>query len=45
MIQLIYQSAVYTNEFEKGIQLYEKIRGYQDSVEIDYYISKLKELK
>ena len=45
MMQLIYQSAIYTNEFERGIQLYEKIRGYQDSVEIDYYISRLKELK
>ena len=45
MIQLIFQSAVYTNEIERGIQLFEKIRGYQDSVEIDFYITQLKELQ
>jgi len=45
MIQLIYQSAVYTNEIQRGIQLFEKIRGYQDSVEIDFYIKQLKELQ
>ena len=45
MIQLIYQSAVYTNEIARGIQLFEKIRGYQDSVEIDFYITQLKELQ
>ncbi|MEA2097126.1 MAG: DUF2723 domain-containing protein [Candidatus Cloacimonadota bacterium] len=45
MIQLIYQSAVYTNEIERGIQLFEKIREYQNSVEIDFYIKQLKELQ
>jgi tetratricopeptide (TPR) repeat protein len=45
MIQLIFQSAVYTNDIERGIALFKKIRGYQDSVEIDYYISQLKELQ
>ncbi|MDP8204633.1 MAG: hypothetical protein P9L95_08900, partial [Candidatus Tenebribacter mawsonii] len=45
MIQFIFQSAVYTNEIEKGINLFKKIRNYQDSVEIDYYISQLKELQ
>ncbi len=45
MIQLIFQSAVYTNEIDRGIKLFEKIRGYQDSVEIDFYITQLKELQ
>jgi hypothetical protein len=45
MVQLIYQSAIYTNDIESGIKLFEKIRGYQDSVEIDYYITQLKELQ
>lgn len=45
MIQLVFQSAVYTNEIDKGIELFEKIRDYQDSVEIDYYINQLKDLK
>ncbi|MCD6177636.1 MAG: membrane protein, partial [Candidatus Cloacimonetes bacterium] len=43
--QLIYQSAIYTNEIERGINLFEKIREYQDSVEIDSYIAQLKELQ
>ena len=44
-IQLIYQSAIYTNKPENGIQLLNKIRDYQDSTEIDFYILKLKELQ
>jgi hypothetical protein len=45
IIQLIYQAAIYTNEIERGINLFEKIREYQDSVEIDSYITQLKELQ
>jgi len=45
MIQLVFQSAIYTNEIDKGIDLFNKIRDYQDSVEIDYYIDQLEEMK
>ncbi len=45
LLQLIYQSAVYTEDIARGIQLFDKIKAYQDSVEIGYYISRLKELQ
>ncbi|MCF7858177.1 MAG: DUF2723 domain-containing protein [Candidatus Cloacimonetes bacterium] len=43
MIQLIYQSALYTNEIERALDLFNKIRAYQDTSEINFYISNLKE--
>jgi len=45
LLQVIFQATVYSESYEKGISLLEKIKPYQDSVAVETIIERLKQMK
>lgn len=45
LIQAIYHATVYTGAIDKGIELLEKLKPYQDSTAVNAFISRLQELR
>ena len=45
LVQVIFQASVYSEAYEKGILLLEKIKPYQDSITVDTIIERLEQMK
>ena len=45
IVQVIFQASVYSEAYEKGISLLEKIKPYQDSITVDTIIERLEQMK
>ena len=45
LLQVIFQASVYSEAYEKGISLLEKVKPYQDSVAVDVMIDRLEKMK
>ena len=45
LVQIIFQATVYSEAYEKGILLLEKIKPYQDSITVDTIIERLEQMK
>jgi tetratricopeptide (TPR) repeat protein len=45
LVQVIFQATVYSEAYEKGISLLEKIKPYQDSITVDTIIERLEQMK
>ncbi len=43
LVQVIFQAAVYTKEYDKGINLLKKIKPFQDSAAVQVFIDRLEE--
>ena len=45
LLQVIFQATVYSEDYEKGISLLEKIKPYQDSIAVEVMIDRLEKMK
>ncbi len=45
LLQVIFQATVYSEDYEKGISLLEKIKPFQDSIAVEVIIDRLEKMK